>query len=121
MRIWDLPPARLCRQHLLGEHAELHALWAILTGNKKGYARHPETLRWQGKLRALYRRHEAQVAEMERRGWRHRSPLDPALATGAGTQDERVDTLAAQIRVLRAKGCACRTGKAGQPRSSGPD
>jgi hypothetical protein len=24
MRIWDLPPERLCRQHLLGEHREGH-------------------------------------------------------------------------------------------------
>ena len=27
MRIWDIEPERLCRKHLLAEHAELHGLW----------------------------------------------------------------------------------------------
>jgi Pyrimidine dimer DNA glycosylase len=107
MRIWDLPPACLCRKHLLGEHVELHALWTILTERKTGYRRHPETLRWEGKLAALYNRHEAQVAEMERRGYRHRSPLDPVLATGEARQDEYVDSLEQQRVLLRLKGCEC--------------
>lgn len=107
MRIWDLPPERLCRQHLLGEHRELHALWTILTAGKAGYARHPETLRWRGKLAALYARHEAQVAEMQRRGFRHGSPLDPLLATGEAVQDEYVDPVERQEELLRAKGCDC--------------
>jgi hypothetical protein len=25
MRIWDIEPRKLCRNHLLGEHRELHA------------------------------------------------------------------------------------------------
>jgi hypothetical protein len=107
MRIWDLPPERLCRQHLLGEHRELHALWTILTAGKTGYARHPETLRWQGKLAALYARHEALVTEMHRRGFRHVSPLDPRLATGEAEQREYVDPPERQAMLLRAKGCDC--------------
>ncbi len=107
MRIWDLPPAVLCRQHLLGEHRELHGLWRILTLDKQGYARHPETRRWVGKLRALYDRHDAQVTEMERRGYRHGSPLDPLLATGGAVQDEFVDSPGRQRELLRAKGCDC--------------
>ena len=67
MRIWDLEPERLCHQHLLGEHRELHALWVILTQDKQDFSRHPETLRWRGKLQAPYRRHERLVAEMGRR------------------------------------------------------
>lgn len=108
MRIWDLPPENLCRQHLLGEHRELHALWSIITQGKRGYAHHPETRRWRGRLRALYLRHEALVAEMGRRGYRHRTPLDEALATGTGTQDEYVDPPERQVALLRAKGCGCR-------------
>src|SRR5579872_4752009 len=73
MRIWDLPCRILCRQHLLGEHRELHAIWNVLTKGKKGYRRHPETLRWQGKLKALYKRHEEQVRELRARGYEHRS------------------------------------------------
>jgi len=108
MRIWDLLPELLCRQHLLGEHRELHALWVILTKDKKGFARHPETARWRGKLAALYQRHELLVAEMGRRGYRHRTPLPREEAVGLAEQSEYKDTPAEQVRLLRAKGCGCR-------------
>lgn len=107
MRVWDVPPAALCRQHLLGEHRELHGLWNILTQGLAGYADHPETRRWEGRLAALYRRHGALVAEMETRGYRHRSPLDPALATGQAEQDRFVDSLERQWKLLRDKPCPC--------------
>jgi hypothetical protein len=32
---------KLCRNHLLGEHQELHAIWSVLVNGKKGYAHHP--------------------------------------------------------------------------------
>ena len=107
MRIWDVDPRLLCRQHLLGEHRELHGLWNILTLGKTGYSRHPETLRWVGRLGALYRRHELLAAEMERRGFAHRSPLDRTLARGRRSQDRLLDSLTAQRRILRAKPCPC--------------
>ena len=81
MRIWDISPKRLCRNHLLGEHRELHAIWSVLVNGKKGYAHHPETLRWRGKLRALYGRHDALVQEMAVRGYQHRSPVAEELGT----------------------------------------
>jgi putative hemolysin len=107
VRIWDLDPGALCDQHLLGEHRELHAIWTVLTTGRRGYAHHPETLRWRGRLAALYARHEAEVAEMTRRGFRHASPLDAALATGAAEQTEVVDSLEAQRRRLATRGCGC--------------
>ncbi|MBI2939087.1 MAG: pyrimidine dimer DNA glycosylase [Chloroflexi bacterium] len=80
MRIWNLPCGELDDAHLLGEHGELHGLWAALTQGKRAWANHPETRRFRGRLGALYRRHEEQVAEMARRGWAgHRSPPDAAL------------------------------------------
>jgi hypothetical protein len=108
MRIWDFPPDRLCDRHLLGEHRELHAIWTVLTEDKRGYAHHPETLRWRGRLAALYARHDAQIAEMRRRGFRHASPLDPGRATGAPTQTELVDSLETQRARLTERGCGCR-------------
>jgi hypothetical protein len=108
MRIWDINPRRLCRAHLLGEHRELHAIWSVLTQGKRGYSRHPETLRWKGKLRALYRRHETQVAEMGRRHYQHHSPLDGRLATGSGVQNKWIDSPRRQRVLLNAKGCECR-------------
>jgi hypothetical protein len=95
---------------LLGEHHELHGLWRILTEDRRGYAHHPETRRWRGKLAALYERHEALVAEMAHRGYRHGSPLDQKYATGSTVQDEYVDSPEAQIVILRNKGCGCIAG-----------
>jgi hypothetical protein len=108
MRIWDLAPGILCRAHLLGEHRELHAIWVVLTQGKKGYSRHPETLRWVGRLKALFLRHEALVFEMSKRGYQHKSPLDKSLATGRKDQDRFVDPPEKQKDILRRKKCACR-------------
>ena len=107
MRIWDIEPRRLCRVHLLGEHCELHALWTILTQGKRGYAHHPETKRWEGKLKALYGRHSELVEEMRERGYRHNSPLDARLAVGEARQNEFVDSIREQVKLLRDKGCRC--------------
>jgi Pyrimidine dimer DNA glycosylase len=107
MRIWDVPPAQLCPAHLLGEHRELHAVWTILSQGKTGYRNHPETQRWIGKQAALYRRHAELVSEMKRRGYTHRSPLDPDLATGASEQTVLLDSLERQRELLRTKSCAC--------------
>ena len=107
MRIWDIPPKKLCRNHLLGEHNELHAMWNILTQGKKGYSNHPETKRWQGKLRALYMIHEGIVKEMISRGYNHKSPLDKSLAVGRSVQNSFVDPVERQIEILRQKGCDC--------------
>jgi len=75
MRIWDVNPGYLDRKRLLGEHRELHGLFNVISLGKKGYSRHPETLRWVGKLPALCLRHQLLVAEMELRGYQHHSPL----------------------------------------------
>lgn len=91
----------------MSEHRELHGLWNILTQDKQGYRKHPETRRWEGKLAALYARHDAQVAEMRRRGYTHSSPLDPLLATGLAEQRDYVDSPERQLELLKAKGCEC--------------
>ena len=108
MRIWDIPLKQLCRRHLLGEHRELHAVWSIISQRKQGYRNHPETKRWQGKLAALYQRHEEQVREMSRRGYRHQSPLDINLATGETLQQEFVDSRKQQCLILKNKNCGCK-------------
>ncbi len=107
MRIWDLPPSKLCRKHLLGEHRELHALWTIITEDKKGYANHPETKRWQGKLNALFRRHDELVDEMSKRKYNHQSPLNKKLATGNALQQIYVHTPSEQKKILKGKHCEC--------------
>ena len=107
MRIWDIDPKHLCRNHLLGEHRELHALWNIITLSKSGYRNHPETKRWRGKLAALYKRHEKLAGEMSFRGYTHASPLDQKLATGVEHQTVYLNTIEEQRSILKSKPCPC--------------
>jgi len=109
MRVWDIHPKHLCRKHLLAEHRELHGLWNILTKHegRGGYSRHPETLRWVGKTRALFNRHEALVKEFEQRGYNHKTPLDESLAKGSKSQNIFLNTLAEQRDLLNKKPCEC--------------
>ena len=94
---------------MLGEHRELHGLWNILTkhNGRGGYSHHPETLRWVGKEKALYLRHEALMAEMIKRGYQHHSPLDKKLAAGSASQKVFIDSLVRQRELLKAKPCEC--------------
>jgi len=108
LRVWDIPPSELCRRHLLGEHAEVHAVWSIITKNLIGYSNHPEVVRWRGKLAALYSRHQQIVEEMEGRGYSHTSPLDERLATGRRVQLDFVNTPEEERRLLLWKSCECK-------------
>lgn len=76
MRIWFVPVEELDARHLLGEHVELHVMANALIRGGGGWYNHPATKFFKGKLGALYRRHEDQVAEMERRGFTgHKTPF----------------------------------------------
>lgn len=109
MRIWDVHPKYLCRKHLLAEHRELHGLWNILTihNGRGGYSRHPETLRWVGKEKALYNRHGELVLEFLRRGYKHHTPLEECLAVGSESQDIYINTIEEQKELLSKKHCDC--------------
>jgi len=109
MRVWDIHPKHLCRKHLLAEHRELHGLWNILIKHKGkgGYSRHPETLRWVGKTKALYNRHEALVKEFTCRGYKHHTPLDKKLAEGSNNQRIFINTVKEQKEILKNKPCDC--------------
>lgn len=106
MRVWDLPVQYLCDKHLLGQHLEIHTMHSVIVNNRKGYAKHPETMRWRGHEAELRGVHELTVREMIKRGFNHKSPLD-------GTYDSniqvlgQVDPLWRQIEELRRKYCNC--------------
>jgi len=59
-------------------------MWTVIIEARRGYSKHPETMRWRGHLPAMAARHDLIVAEMTRRGYNHRSPLAHAdrLARG---------------------------------------
>ena len=117
MRIWDLNPGYLNRQSLLGEHRELHGIVSIIKNNKKGYSKHPETLRWASYGWALKQRHKLLVAEMNLRGYVDKSPV--LLRSNSGVWPEHyIDTPARQISILRKKYKSLESGRIPLPKNA---
>lgn len=102
MRIWDVHCGYLNRQSLLGEHRELHGMVSILVHGKKGYARHPETLRWANYTWALKIRHQQLAEEMGLRSYRDRSPVTTQQNRGAWP-DGYIDEPHEQFNILAQK------------------
>lgn len=116
MRIWDVNPGYLNRQSLLGEHRELHGVVSIIKNKKKGYSRHPETLRWVGYGWALSQRHKLLVAEMTLRGYVDKSPV--LLRSNPGAWPEGyIDSPAEQVVILRQKYQALEPGRIPLPKN----
>lgn len=113
MRVWDIAPAELCDKHLVAEHAEIHAVSAVISQSKRGFASHPEVSRWRGKLPALSRRHDVVAAEMIGRSFRHSSPMPVSDADQPVTQDALLDSPEEQRRILAGKACGCAARLAG--------
>jgi len=102
MRIWDVHPGYLNRQSLLGEHRELHGLVSILVNGKKGYSKHPETLRWVGHGWAIKQRHRVLACEMNLRGYTDKSPVKTRTNKGVWPSDY-IDEPHVQFELLREK------------------
>jgi len=88
VRIWCVPVSELDRQHLLGEHAELHCIVGALQGKYKAYRNHPQTLRFKDHIDQLYSRHGEQVQEMQKRGYKHNTPLPKSNQNYAYSREE---------------------------------
>ncbi len=99
MRVWDIQPGYLNRQSLLGEHREIHALVSIIENDKRGFAHHPETLRWKQHLGTLKLRHDQTVTEMALRGYQHYSPVGQSALRP--WPDVYLDAPGAQFAILR--------------------
>lgn len=72
MRMWMINPKLMCRNHLLGEHLEIHMFVGTINEGKSldGYIKNG--LLEFSKLRE---RHDELVEEMKTRGYNHKSPL----------------------------------------------
>lgn len=70
--MWMINPKKLCRNHLLGEHKEIHQLVGSLNKGKsiKGYLE-----KGQVEVHSIRKRHKEIVMEMKSRGYAHNSPL----------------------------------------------
>jgi Zn-dependent M32 family carboxypeptidase len=71
--MWMVNPSIMCRQHLLGEHAEIHMFIGTINRKKsvKGYLQ-------KGLLEVhnLFFRHNELVEEMKKRGYKHHSEVE---------------------------------------------
>lgn len=103
VRIWCLPVASLDRQHLLGEHVELHVIVNAILRGKGAWFNHPQTIRFKNHLGALIDRHEQQVAEMQRRGYKHNSPL-PLIGVKREKYQYPYYALRRDLKLLRERG-----------------
>ena len=102
MRIWDINPGYLNRQSLLGEHRELHGIVSIIVNGRKGYSKHPETLRWTNHGWALKMRHQLLASEMSLRNYTDRTPV--ITCTNKGIWPEKyIDEPRQQFRILEYK------------------
>lgn len=93
MRMWMVDPRLMCRKHLLGEHVELHMLAGSLRRGTsvRGFLENKLI-----EIHNMQRRHEELVREMERRGFRHASPLEQIARRGG-----RVDRKANLVELAR--------------------
>jgi hypothetical protein len=80
-RMWMVNPKKLCRNHLLGEHKELHQLIGSLN---KGKSVQGHIDKGQVEIHKIKKRHTELVEEMKKRGYCHFSPLADFKYSKAG-------------------------------------
>src|SRR5512146_3347507 len=90
MRMWMVDPRRMCRKHLLGEHVELHM---FVAGLRRGPNLRGDLDKGLLEPHNLERRHTQLGRDLERRGYRHRSPLPRFSAIRAGRIDRAANLL----------------------------
>jgi hypothetical protein len=104
-RMWMVEPRLLCREHLFGEHSEIHQLVGFIQDGRinKLLGHH---LRGQIDVTRIQERHDTLVDEIKRRGYDHNTPLDYDfdLPLGDGSPDVEYNR-----RVLSDRCSACNT------------
>jgi len=73
MRMWMVDPKLLCRQHLLGEHNEIHK---HKHNFEKKHSINKRIENGQIEPSSMKTRHDELVAEMLNRGYNHNSPYE---------------------------------------------
>lgn len=73
MRMWGIDPSKLCRQHLLGEHLEMHMFLGVIRNGTSlnGYIENGLV-----ETHLIRARHDILVKEMLSRGYTHQSPME---------------------------------------------
>lgn len=106
MRMWMLNPKYLCREHLLGEHNEIHkhrhnfVKGHSIKGRIAGNAVAPKQMK---------ERHDALAVEMIARGYNHQSPFEqPDLSSYSDEDQNAVVDVTESLRLLLRRCPECR-------------
>ena len=72
-RMWMTDETKMCRQHLLGEHKEIHQFVGTLKKKMRvdGYVKGNCI-----EIDSIISRHDILVSEMQKRGYNHKSPIE---------------------------------------------
>lgn len=110
-RMWNVDPADMCREHLLGEHAELHKLVGGIRNHPHGEAiADGQAAEGNIDTSCIDSRHDSLAAELLARGYDHDSPLDYGdneYQTGVGAIDADANR---RELAARCDDCAARMG-----------
>jgi len=89
--MWKIDPKVLCRNHLLGEHLEMHMFHGCIKQGKKleGYIR-----KGLVEIHCIKQRHDELCGEMRRRGYNHKSPLEGVDRLSFGGEVNVIESLA---------------------------
>jgi hypothetical protein len=82
--MWNVKTELLCRQHLLGEHNEVHAFIGCI---KKGTSLKGYIEKGLVEVQHIKSRHDELVNEMESRGYNHKTPIEEIELWVAGCVD----------------------------------
>jgi hypothetical protein len=88
IRMWNVEPKEMCRQHLLGEHLEMHMFVGTFNQHKSldGYIKNRLV-----ELHNVEKRHRKLSIEMTRRGYKHKTPLSFYFNGRAGKVDSETN------------------------------
>jgi hypothetical protein len=109
--MWMVDPRILCREHLLGEHSELHKHRHSFV---KRHAMDKRIKLGQIEPASMKSRHDALVVEMVNRGYNHQSPYEQPDINYLSPEQQtfRVDTGQSLADLTsRCSKCASRIGK----------
>lgn len=102
MRMWGVDPRLMCDQHLLGEHVEMHMFVGSI---RRGVSMRGYVDKGLVDTEEIKARHDALAAELERRGFKHRSPLEyhDELHEGRVDTEESKEELKRRCEKCRAR------------------
>lgn len=100
--MWNIKPERMCNQHLLGEHVEMHMFVGCINKKKsiQGYLNNNLV-----EVHNIKKRHNQLAKEMKKRSMNHKSELPNYKIIKSGKVNKRANKIEL---IKRCKNCRIR-------------